>query len=112
MKTIKINNSSEIPIDYTGIVEWEDGQVWWFKNGKWHREDGPAKIWLNRIKSWYLDGKYIWNSSFDKIDLRNKIMLSKEQYPEYSTVQVWKHIDENGIREQIIVPGMEEFIFE
>ena len=26
-------------------------------NGKRHREDGPAVIWANGTKSWYMNGK-------------------------------------------------------
>ncbi len=50
MNIIKVKYGSEIPEDYTGIVEWEDGQVWWFKDGEWHREDGPAYIGYNGYK--------------------------------------------------------------
>jgi hypothetical protein len=31
-------------------------QVWWL-NGKPHREDGPAVIWANGTQEWYLDDK-------------------------------------------------------
>jgi len=54
-----------------------------------------------------LDGKWVWSSNWGKFDLRDKIILSKEQHPKYPTVQVWKYVDKNGIQEQIMVPGME-----
>ena len=112
-KTIKVKHSSEIPEDYTGIVGYENGNKYWVKeNRKLHREDGPAEIWLNNYKEWWLNGKYIWHSGRSKIFLKNKIILSKEQHPEYPTVQVWKWLDKNKIQEQIIVPGMEECIIE
>ncbi len=57
MKTIKTKYGITIPRDYTGIVEWEDGDVWWLKNGKQHRTDGPAVIWNNGKKKWYVNNK-------------------------------------------------------
>lgn len=35
----------------------ENGSVVWYKNGKKHREDGPACIWSDGSKAWYLNGK-------------------------------------------------------
>jgi len=40
----------EVPNNYTGIVEWFDGEKWCYKNGSLHREDGPACIFYNGIK--------------------------------------------------------------
>jgi len=134
MNIIKVKSWSEIPINYTGIIEWEnedkcwlkngkrhredgpavvwsDGNKEWFKNGKRHREDGPAVIQNDGYKEWWLDGKIIWDSS-DKFDLKNYIVLSKEQHPKYSTVQVWKYFTGNRIKKQIIVPEMEKYIIE
>ena len=34
----------------------EDGDKFWYLNGKRHREDGPACEWINN-KSWYVDDK-------------------------------------------------------
>ena len=28
------------------------------KDGKRHRTDGPARIWANGIKEWWINGKY------------------------------------------------------
>ncbi len=110
MKTIKVKNWREIPNDYTGIIESISGDFYWFKNGKWHREDGPAKIWSNGYKFWYLDDYCVWSSYLKAVDFINKIILSKDSHPLYPTVQVWRYIDKNGIQEQIIIPGMEKFI--
>jgi len=112
MNTIKLKLSEKISDKYIGIVEWEDGDIGWYKNGYVHREDGPAYIEANGIEEWYLQGVYIWHSKIEKFDLKNYIVLSKEQHPEYPTVQVWKYIDGNRIREQIIIPGMEAWIIE
>ena len=111
MKTLKLEDWDKTPQGYTGIVEYTTGNREWFKNGKSHREDGPAWIKKDGLKSWCLDGKGICNSSY-KFDLTNQIILSKTQHPLYPTVQVWKILDKNGLREQIIIPGMEEIIIE
>ncbi len=112
MNIIKVKLWREIPANYTGIIEWESGGKWWYKNGWFHRKDGPAVIYSDGDKEWWLNGICVWDSDFDKLDFTNIIILSKHQHPEYSTIQIWKYIDEDGIHEQIIIPGMEEYIFE
>jgi len=111
MKTIKLENWDDIPQGYTGIIEWQYGSKGWYKNGKLHREDGPAWTRVSGFNEWWLDGKPIWNSTC-KLDLINQIILSKTQHPEYPLVQVWKILDKDRIYEQIIIPRMEEFITE
>ena len=112
MKIIKLKSWNDIPKEYTGIVELTTAEnYFWFKNGKVHREDGPAWISKNDYKEWYLDGKGICNSSY-KFDLTNRIILSKAQHPLYPTVQVWKILNKSEVYEQIVIPGMEEFIKE
>jgi len=111
MKTLKLAYGKEIPKNYTGIIEWEYGSKEWYKNGIWHREDGPAYIRKDGYKEWWLDGKGIWDSTC-KLDLTNQIILSKVRHPLYPTVQIWKILGKNGLYEQFIVPGMEEFIKE
>jgi len=34
-----------------------DGTKWWYLNGNFHREDGPAIELANGEKRWYLNGK-------------------------------------------------------
>ncbi len=111
MKTITTKDWSEIPKDYTGIVEFEDGEKIWLKNGIYHREDGPARIYKGGYKAWWLDGKIIWDST-RILDLRNQIILSKSKHPLYPTVQIWKILNSDRLFEQIMIPGMEEFIKE
>ena len=43
-------------IEYTVRV-YDDGDEYWWLNGKLHREDGPAIEYANGDKSWYLNGK-------------------------------------------------------
>ncbi len=112
MKTIKANYPQDIPEYYTGIIEWQDKVKFWFKTGIYHREDGPAIIWSNGCKEWRLHGTKIWNSNYNKISLKECIILSKEKHSEYPACQLWKYIDENGIRKLFVIPGMEECITE
>jgi len=37
--------------------EFDNGLKTWFKNHKYHREDGPAIEYSNGVKSWWLNGK-------------------------------------------------------
>jgi hypothetical protein len=38
-------------------VEWADGDKVWYKNGQLHREDGPAVEDPNGVKEWWLNGR-------------------------------------------------------
>ena len=44
MKTIKVKHWTDVPINFTGIVEFENGDKEWLKNGITHRENGPSII--------------------------------------------------------------------
>ncbi len=113
MNTIKVVRWSDVPENYTGIIEYENKKFYWFKNGKLHREDGPAVIWNNNsYKEWRLDRSWIWDSSRSKTYFTKYVILSKDPHPLYLTCQVWKYIDGYGIREQIVIPGMEDCIIE
>ncbi len=112
MKTVKVKYLNKIPANYTGIFEWTNGTKNWFKNGELHREDGPARIYPDKDKEWHLNGHYIFGSNWNKINLSKFIILSKEPHPLYPTCQVWKYIDQYGIKEQIVIPGMEAWITE
>ena len=39
-----------------GYYKYEDGE-YWYLNGKWHREDGPAVIYSDGTQAWYINGK-------------------------------------------------------
>jgi len=34
-----------------------DSTIWYYKNNKLHREDGPAIIWKDNEKSWWINGE-------------------------------------------------------
>jgi hypothetical protein len=38
-------------------IEADSERVYWYLNGKRHRESGPARIWANGDQEWYLNGK-------------------------------------------------------
>lgn len=70
-----MTNSSEPKVDKHGNKRWynENGQLHrggdlpasvcasgnkqWFKNGKRHRANGPAIVWINGAESWFKNGK-------------------------------------------------------
>ncbi len=110
MNTIKVEERSKIPENFTGIVEFEDGETWWLKNGKSHREDGPARIRNDGYKSWWLDGDCIWSSNRCEVNLKNTIILLEEPHPIYPNCYFLKWLDMRGIKEQIMIPGMEKCI--
>jgi hypothetical protein len=49
---------AEVPDNFTGIAKWCNGTVSYFKNGDYHREDGPAFIGDNGYQEWQIKGKY------------------------------------------------------
>ena len=115
-KVLKLNSKKDsIPENYTGVVEWEEQEKEykvWLKDGEWHREDGPAIVYNDGEKEWWLDGICIWYSHHKKLDLSKCIILSKKHYFKCPTIQIWKYIDGNRVREQIVIPGMEEWFIE
>ncbi len=57
MKCLKVEFWFEVPKDYVGIAENGLGTKAWFKNGQWHREDGPAVEYLNGTEKWFANDK-------------------------------------------------------
>jgi large subunit ribosomal protein L20 len=57
MKTIKVKLYLDVPNDFTGIAEFANGDKYWYKEGKYHREDGPAVEWANGNKEWWFEGE-------------------------------------------------------
>ena len=108
---MEIIKECQIPANFTGILESNFGKFW-YKNGEWHREDGPALTHKNGDEIFYINGFLIYASYYGPFDLENCIILSKEQHPEYPTCQLLKYVNEHGIKEQIIIPGMEKWFME
>ena len=56
---LKISRAKRHPNkNFTGIWINKFGRKHWLKNGKYHREDGPAIEWPNGEKFWYKNGIY------------------------------------------------------
>ena len=55
-KVLKTSDWTKIPPNYTGIIEWSNGDKSWWINGKLHKVDGPAVEQVNGYKAWYLNG--------------------------------------------------------
>lgn len=128
MKIIKVQYGAGIPDKFTGIVEYEDGdKKEWYKEGKYHREDGPAKEYSDGSKVWYIEGKlhredgpaldftsgykewWIDNCGYHKETLEDLIelciFLGKEKGKHGL---VWlRFLDEDEIEEFPIIPGMD-----
>ena len=79
-----INSNNDIVWFKNGKEHREDGPAFeclsgykaWFKNGLWHREDGPAREWPNGDKAWYLSGVR-YNSEQEWIIATRKIKLER-----------------------------------
>lgn len=104
---IKVISFTEVPKNYTGIAIRSNGSKCWYKEGKTHREDGPAVEYYNGTKEWWIDGK-----EYDHILLltlvENVIFLEKQK-GKYNLYWL-KFLTENqGIKEFPIVPGMEQY---
>jgi hypothetical protein len=56
VETLKVKSTSEVPKNFTGIVEYPNGDKSWYKEGRRHREDGPAIEYQDGHKEWWVEG--------------------------------------------------------
>ena len=66
-------------------VEWASGTRHWHLNGELHREDGPAIEYSNGVKSWYLNGKKLtekeWKAKVSKPSCEGKtVTIDGKEY--------------------------------
>jgi len=54
---LKLKINEVAPKNYTGIVENSFGIKIWLREGKRHRDDGPAIEWVDGSKEWYIEDK-------------------------------------------------------
>ena len=47
-------------------IEYTNGNKIWYKNGLWHRENGPAVEFRNGDKAWYKNGRYLSEQKFNQ----------------------------------------------
>jgi len=75
------------------------GDKYWFLNGKYHREDGPAIEFANGSKHWYLNGKRhredgpaIEYANGDKEWYLNDEILTEDKYDEAKMLKKLKQL--------------------
>jgi len=70
----EVASEGKIPKNFTGIVEYSDGDKNWFQNGLWHRIGAPAYLYVNGREFYYVNGN---NVSKEEHDLLVDIMKLK-----------------------------------
>lgn len=45
-------------------VEWRDGTMSWWIDGQLHREDGPAVLYTDGFREWFLSGEKLTEEQF------------------------------------------------
>ena len=51
-----VTDLRDVSKDFTGIAEYPNRDKYWYKEGKYHREDGPAIEYSSGGKEWYKEG--------------------------------------------------------
>ena len=57
MNILRLDLGEKIPKNYTGIIEYPNGVIYYYLNGLYHREDGPSCINYDGTIEYYLNGK-------------------------------------------------------
>jgi hypothetical protein len=122
MKIIKVQVLDDIPDYFTGVAEWPDGTKRWFKDGKYHREDGPAVEYADGSKDWYKNGnlhredgpaveypggKKYWflkDKQYCQINLNDNIVL--DHYKGEYTIMWYKLLDKDKVFDYPDIPGL------
>ena len=58
-------------------IEWANGDKVWYINGKLHREDGPAIEWADGDKHWYLNGTKYTEDEYHHHNLVRELSVKK-----------------------------------
>ena len=101
MKIIKTNSWRDLPENFTGIIEFTNGTKYWYKEGKCHREDGPAIEYSNGYKEWYLE-----DEEYFEINLNDYVVL--DYYKGKFGLMWYKILDIDEIIENPDIPGLIE----
>lgn len=89
---------SSLPADFCGesyVQYYSSICKGWYKNGKLHREDGPAIIRLSdKTEIWYFEGRRHRiggpaQTYFQDLETKIKIFMLNEEY--FSEKNYWKH---------------------
>ena len=99
MKEIKVKNESEIPKNFTGIIEFPNVYKMYLKEGKEHRENGPAVEWWDGHKEWYLESR-----RYFQLNLNDYAILDFYQGPH--NLMWYKLLGKNKIFEYPDIPGL------
>ena len=65
-------------IEYT-VKVYADGSRYWYMNGKFHREDGPAFEYANGDKIWYINGKHLTEEEFLQMTQKHTIIIDGQE---------------------------------
>jgi hypothetical protein len=67
----KYKKVTQITISNKGyeLVEYSKGTKAWYLDGEFHREDGPAIVYFNGNKDWFLYGRSLDKDDFDSIEM-------------------------------------------
>jgi hypothetical protein len=70
-------------IEYT-VKVFDNGTRYWYLNGKYHREDGPAIEWADGSNEWWLNGERHREDgpAIEYSDLTPEWWLNGEKYTE------------------------------
>ena len=96
--SLKLRELAEM-FGYTGGYVSEDGSKSWYKDGKRHQLNGPAKIWANGHKEWWVEGK-----EFKQINLKDYVVL--DYYKGDYDLMWYKILGKNKIFEYPDIPGL------
>lgn len=76
MEILKLKNSEKVPENFTGIIEYtsgfHSGNKYWLKDGKSHREDGPAVEYNDGSKQWWIEGTYYYSEEDFKKEIERR----------------------------------------
>ena len=73
-------------------VEWNSGTKSWYLNDKLHREDGPAIEWSDGRKEWWLNDiqhtEEEFNQWLEKKHLNEKLLATLDEKPSVKKVKI------------------------
>ena len=98
MKTLVLTAKDPTPDGFTGIIEDENGS-YWYKYGDYHREDGPAKEFLDGHKNWILEGKH-----YTQININDYVVL--DYYQGKFGLMWYKLLGKDKVLEYPDIPGL------
>ena len=124
MKVLKLQSWEAPPVDFTGIIEFTSGNKRWYKDGKYHRLDGPAIEYSDGEKRWYKEGNlhredgpaieypsgasyfYLEEKQYSKINLNNFVVLGYDKGK--CGIMWYRLLDKNQLLDHPDIPGLIE----